>query len=72
MEFFENGFLTVFPDTLFNMSGFAMNNFAIFAVIAVVALEVARRMPRYGMAFGFFMIVAGAVYATGATAFLFA
>jgi len=70
MEFFENGFLNNLPDRVFNLSGAAVTNLVIFAIVVIVALEISRRITRFGTPLAMLMIAAAALYTTGATAWL--
>ena len=62
MKLFEDNFLAVFPDTLFAAYDGAVGNFAVFAVILIVALEISRRLSPQGALIAFMAIVLSAVY----------
>lgn len=69
MEFFETSFLATLPETLSSVSALALNNFAIFAVAAIAALELSRRITRYGLPLALLVILGAAAYATGVTTY---
>lgn len=70
MNGFDDSFLTKLPETILDVSGLILNNFVLFVVVAIVALEISRRLTRYGSLIAGIMIVTAALYTTGATAYL--
>ena len=69
MDFFQNGFLSTFPDMLMSISATVVNNAVVFVVIAIVGLEVSRRLTQHGTTLALAMIAAATAYCAGITAF---
>jgi len=66
MDYWQNGFLSGFEDLLFNVSSQALSNLFIFMMVAIVALEMSRRITRFGTPLAVLLIVGTALYVTGA------
>ncbi|MGI9407774.1 MAG: hypothetical protein ACR2O4_15475 [Hyphomicrobiaceae bacterium] len=65
MDFFQNGFLAEFADLLSRLGSQAFLRFAAFLLVAVVALEMSRRIERYGVPLAILLIAGTGLYITG-------